>query len=146
MQNRLEDRKHLLRCLNGKRVLITGGTGSFGETLISLFLKESKVRRIIIYSRDEQKHVAIHRKNKDQRLKSVLGDVRNLERLRWAMKGIDYVFNAAAIKHVHFSEEHPIEVVETNILGAYHVCKAALEAGVKTLIAISTDKIGKAHV
>lgn len=140
MQKQLEDQRRLLHCLNGKQVLITGGTGSFGETLISLFLKESKVGRIVIYSRDEQKHVAIHRKYKDQRLKSILGDVRNPERLRWAMKGIDYVFNAAAIKHVHFSEEHPIEVVETNILGAYYVCKTALEAGVKTLITISTDK------
>lgn len=140
MQKQLKNGKNLLSCLRDKQVLITGGTGSFGETLISLFVKESKVSRIVIYSRDEQKHVAIHRKYKDQRLKSILGDVRNLERLRWAMKGIDYVFNAAAIKHVHFSEEHPIEVIETNILGAHHVCKAALEAGVKTLITISTDK------
>ncbi len=135
-----KDSSHLLKYLNGKRVLVTGGTGSFGETLVSLFLEKSKAKEIIVYSRDEQKHVAMHRKHQNSRFKSILGDVRNPERLRFAMRGVPCVLNAAAIKHVHFSEEHPTEAVATNILGAHNVCQAALEAGVEVLVTLSTDK------
>lgn len=129
-----------VRILNGKRVLITGGTGSFGRTLVSLCLNKSRAREVAVYSRDEQKHVAMHRHFKDRRLRSILGDVRDLERLRFALRGVDVVLNAAALKHVHFSEEHPSEAVATNVLGAQNVCQAALENGVRTLVTLSTDK------
>lgn len=112
----------LLEYLNGKRVMVTCGTGSFGRTLVSLCLEKSRTKEIVIYSRDERKHVAMQRHFKDKRVRSVTRDVRDLERLRFAMKGIDCVFNAAAIKHVHFREQHPIEAVQTNIIGANNVC------------------------
>ncbi|OGW92203.1 MAG: hypothetical protein A3D28_06270 [Omnitrophica bacterium RIFCSPHIGHO2_02_FULL_63_14] len=125
---------------SGRRILITGGTGSFGRTLVRLCLKKGRPREVIVYSRDEQKHVAMHRHFRDRRLRSVLGDVRDLERLRFATRGVDIVLNAAALKHVHFSEEHPIEALATNALGAQNVCQAALENGVRTLVTLSTDK------
>lgn len=128
------------RLVRGKRLLITGGTGSFGRTFVGTCLGETKAKEVRVYSRDEQKHVALQREVSDPRLTCMLGDVRDLERLRLAMRGVDFVFNAAAIKHVHFSEEHPMEAVNTNVLGTHRVCQAALEAGVEALISLSTDK------
>lgn len=124
----------------GRRILITGGTGSFGNTFVELCLEHSRAKEIVVYSRDEQKHVALRRSVDDGRLRCQLGDIRDLDRLRLALRGIDVVFNAAAIKHVHFSEEHPLEAVATNVLGAHNVCQAALENGVEVLISLSTDK------
>lgn len=130
----------LLKYLDGKTLLVTGGTGSFGETVVSVCLNRSRVKRVIVYSRDEQKHVAMRRKFRDPRLKLFIGDVRDFERLGLAMRGVDCVFNAAAIKHVHFTEEHPMEAIATNVVGADNVCRAALAAGVKVLVSLSTDK------
>lgn len=129
-----------MRHLAGKRILVTGGTGSFGKTFVQLCLTHSRAKEIAVYSRDEQKHVAMQRTHGNVRLRSIVGDVRDLDRLRFAMRGIDHVFNAAAIKHVHFTEEHPMEAVRTNILGANNVCMAALDAGVRCLVTLSTDK------
>lgn len=130
----------LLEFLAGKRVFITGGTGSFGETVVRLCLEKSRAKEIVVLSRDEQKHVKLHRRFNDARLRSVVGDVRDLDRLRLAMRGVDCVFNAAALKHVHLSEEHPMEAVGTNITGASNVCMAALENEVDCVVSLSTDK------
>jgi UDP-N-acetylglucosamine 4,6-dehydratase len=130
----------LLGALKGKKLLVTGGTGSFGRTLVHLCLEKSDVAELVVYSRDEQKHVALRREIADRRLKLFPGDVRDLGRLRLAMRGVDLVFNAAAIKHVPITEEHPIEAVQTNVIGAHNVCQAALDAGVEAVVSLSTDK------
>ncbi len=124
----------------GQRLLITGGTGSFGRTFVRTCLEHTEAREVLVFSRDEQKHVALERTIADPRLRMVLGDVRDLERLRSALRGVDFVFNAAALKHVHFSEEHPMEAVATNVIGTHQVCQVALEVGAKALISLSTDK------
>lgn len=132
------------RLVAGKRLLITGGTGSFGRTFVTACLEHTEAAEILVYSRDEQKHVAMHRELQGHsgasRVRSVLGDVRDVDRLRLTLRGVDFVFNAAALKHVHFSEEHPLEAVQTNVVGTHQVCQAALEAGVQTLVSLSTDK------
>ncbi len=140
MNPALADVSRLLEGLRGKRVLVTGGTGSFGRTLVELCLQQSEAREIVVFSRDEQKHVALRRELADDRLRLFVGDIRDVERLRLAMRGIDLVFNAAAIKHVPLTEQHPMEAVQTNILGCYNVCQTALEAGVEALVSLSTDK------
>lgn len=130
----------LLTELAGKRVFVTGGTGSFGSTFVELCLSSGQAKSVTVFSRDEQKHLAMRRRFPDPRLRTVLGDVRDMSRLRGAMQGSDVVFNAAAIKHVHLTESHPLEAVKTNILGAANVCQAASETGVEVLVSLSTDK------
>ncbi len=129
-----------LSFLNGKRVFVSGGTGSFGKTLVALCLEASEAKEVVVFSRDEQKHVKLRRTFDDNRLTLMIGDVRDLERLRLGMRGIDLVLNAAAIKHVHLTETNPTEAVATNIIGANNVCLAALEAGVECVVTLSTDK------
>jgi len=126
--------------LKGKHVFVTGGTGSFGSTFVELGLAAREVASVTVFSRDEQKHVALRRRFSDRRLRMTLGDVRDLNRLRFAMRGADIVFNAAAIKHVHFTEAHPMEAVQTNVVGAFNVCQAATELGVGVVVTLSTDK------
>ena len=127
--------------LDGASVLITGGTGSLGKSLIDYFLKETKVRRIAVLSRDElkQQHLRIHFQD-DPRLRWFLGDVRDLERLKRAFHKVDYVIHAAALKQVDTGEYNPMEFIKTNVLGSQNVIDAAIETGVKRVVALSTDK------
>ncbi|MEM9435845.1 MAG: UDP-N-acetylglucosamine 4,6-dehydratase (inverting) [Pseudomonadota bacterium] len=129
--------------LDGKTILITGGTGSFGKALLQRLLSEYDCARIVVFSRDEQKHVALSREieaPEHVEIEFYIGDVRDLDRLQEAMAGVDYVVHAAAMKHIHLAEEHPSECINTNILGAMNVVKAAYATGVSKVVALSTDK------
>jgi UDP-N-acetylglucosamine 4,6-dehydratase len=127
--------------LDGASVLITGGTGSLGKSLVEYLLKETKVRRIAIFSRDElkQQHLRIQFKD-NPRLRWFLGDVRDLDRLKRALHGVDYVIHAAALKQVDTGEYNPMEFIKTNVLGSQNVIDASIDAGVKRVVALSTDK------
>lgn len=130
--------------LNGKSILITGGTGSLGRALTkTIFENSPDVRRLVIYSRDEQKQFQMAQDYPEKEYKAIryfIGDVRDLERLKRAFNGIDYVIHAAAMKHVHIAEYNPDECVKTNIGGAQNVIQAALSTGVHRVVALSTDK------
>lgn len=130
--------------LNGKCVLITGGTGSFGRMFTKLiFKKYPGIRRLVIFSRDEQKHYQMELEypvSQYPGLRFFIGDVRDQSRLVSAFEGVDIVIHAAAMKHVPIAEYNPMECVKTNILGAENVINAALKTGVKKIVALSTDK------
>lgn len=130
--------------LNGKTVLITGGTGSFGKEFTkTIFSRWPNVRRLIIYSRDEQKQYQMAMDYPDSKYPAIrffIGDVRDFPRLKRAFEGVDYVIHAAAMKHVHIAEYNPDECVKTNIGGAENVIRAAMETNVKKVVALSTDK------
>lgn len=130
--------------LQGQTVLITGGTGSFGKKCAEYLLKHAKLKRLIIFSRDEQKHVNMRRNHfpTDQfpQVRYFVGDVRDEKRLRRAFQGVDYVIHAAAMKHVDVAEYNPQECIATNIGGAENVINAAIDCGVKKVVALSTDK------
>lgn len=130
--------------LNHKSILITGGTGSFGKEFTKTILaKWPEVKRLVIYSRDEQKQFQMaqdYPEAKYPNLRFFIGDVRDGERLKRAFQGVDYVIHAAAMKHVHIAEYNPDECVKTNIGGAENVIKAALETNVERVVALSTDK------
>jgi len=124
---------------NGKTLLITGGTGSFGNAVMKRFLSTS-IKEIRIFSRDEKKQEDMRRFYKNPKIKFYIGDVRQEGGLEDAMVGVDYVFHAAALKQVPSCEFFPIEAVRTNILGTENVLNAAIRAGVKKVICLSTDK------
>ncbi|MDQ7087738.1 MAG: SDR family NAD(P)-dependent oxidoreductase, partial [Acidobacteriota bacterium] len=126
--------------LNGKTVLITGGTGSFGRRCSRTLLEEHDPAKVIIFSRDELKQYEMQQELSDPRLRFFLGDVRDPGRLRRALKGVDVVIHAAALKQVPAAEYNPFEVIKTNVLGAANVVDAALDCGVERVIALSTDK------
>lgn len=129
--------------LNGKNVLITGGTGSFGKKMVQIILEHYKPNKLIIFSRDELKQFEMSQRwnpNKYPCLRYFLGDVRDKERLIHAFHGVDYVIHAAALKQVPAAEYNPTEFVKTNILGAMNIIDAAIFTGVKRVIALSTDK------
>jgi UDP-N-acetylglucosamine 4,6-dehydratase len=130
---------------NKKSILITGGTGSLGKALIKYILSErrSNYKRIIILSRDEQKQYQMALEYPESvypELRYFIGDVRDLDRLKMAFKGVDEVIHAAAMKHVHIAEYNPLECIKTNINGAENVINASLECGVSKVVALSTDK------
>lgn len=129
--------------LKDQTVLITGGTGSFGRKCAQYLLK-FKPRRLIILSRDEQKHVQMRRdlfpSDKFPQIRYFVGDVRDLDRLKRAFSGVDYVIHAAAMKHVDMAEYNPQECIRTNIGGAENVISASIDCGVKKVVALSTDK------
>jgi UDP-N-acetylglucosamine 4,6-dehydratase len=127
--------------LDSASVLITGGTGSLGKSLVEYLLKETRVRRVAIFSRDElkQQHLRIQFQD-DPRLRWFLGDVRDLDRLKRAFHGVDFVIHAAALKQVDTGEYNPMEFIKTNVLGSQNVIDASIEAGVKRVVALSTDK------
>ncbi len=129
--------------LNGKNILITGGTGSFGKKATETILKRYKPNRLIIFSRDELKQFEMAQQfphSKYKCMRYFIGDVRDKERLYLAFRTVDYVIHAAALKQVPAAEYNPFEAVKTNILGAQNVLMAAIEKSVKKVIALSTDK------
>lgn len=130
--------------LNGKSILVTGGTGSFGKKFVATILsKYPDVERLVIYSRDELKQFEmsqIHPPEKYPQIRFFLGDVRDRERLSRAVQGIDIIIHAAALKQVPACEYNPFEAIKTNILGAQNVIETAIDNGVHKVIAISTDK------
>jgi UDP-N-acetylglucosamine 4,6-dehydratase/5-epimerase len=127
--------------LNNKSILITGGTGSFGNKFIKTILDEYKPKRVIIYSRDELKQFEMQQIWPDNEpMRYFIGDVRDYRRLKMAMSGVDIVIHAAALKQVPAAEFNPFEAVKTNIIGGQNVIDAALSQGVKKVIALSTDK------
>jgi UDP-N-acetylglucosamine 4,6-dehydratase/5-epimerase len=125
---------------NDKSVLITGGTGSFGRKWVGNLLKHFKPRRVVVYSRDELKQYEMQQEFDQTPMRYFIGDVRDAERLCTAMKGIDYVIHAAALKQVPAAEYNPMECIKTNIHGAENVIQAALAMDVEKVIALSTDK------
>ena len=120
--------------------LVTGGTGSFGHKCIERLLQNPEVKRIVIYSRDELKQFDMAQKYTDPRLRFFIGDVRDRERLASALKGVDTVIHAAALKQVPTAEYNPFECIKTNVLGAENVVQACLDSGVRNVVALSTDK------
>ena len=127
--------------LDNASVLITGGTGSLGKALIKYLLENTKVRRIAIFSRDELKqHNLRNEIGEDERLRWFIGDIRDLERLKRALHGVDFLIHAAALKQVDTGEYNPMEFIKTNVLGSQNVIDASIEAGVKKVVALSTDK------
>ena len=128
--------------LDNKTILITGGTGSFGKCFTQYVLEHYNPKKIIIYSRDEFKQYIMQGEFKEyaDRLRFFIGDVRDKERLRRAFEGVDFVIHAAALKQVPACEYNPNEAIKTNIHGAQNVIDAALDADVKKVVALSTDK------
>jgi len=125
----------------GASILITGGTGSFGKAFLQQVLETQNPGRVVIFSRDELKQYDMRQIwGDDPRVRFFLGDIRDRERLRMALHGVDYVVHAAALKQVDTAEYNPMEYVKTNILGSENVIQASLEAGVKKVVALSTDK------
>ena len=127
--------------LDDSSVLITGGTGSLGKALVKQLLNSTKVRRIAIFSRDELKQHSMRSElGDDPRIRWFLGDVRDFERLKRAFHGVDFVIHAAALKQVDTAEYNPVEFIKTNVLGSQNVIEASIDAGVKRVVALSTDK------
>jgi UDP-N-acetylglucosamine 4,6-dehydratase len=130
--------------LNGKAILITGGTGSFGKEFVKIALKKwPNIKRLVIYSRDEQKQFDMshdYPSDKYPMIRFFIGDVRDFDRLKTALKGIDIVIHAAAMKHVHIAEYNPMECIKTNVIGAENVIQACLDTAVTDVVALSTDK------
>jgi UDP-N-acetylglucosamine 4,6-dehydratase len=126
--------------LNNKTILITGGTGSFGKQFTRTILERYQPKKVIIYSRDELKQYEMAQTYNAPQMRYFIGDVRDQARLMQAMDGVDYVIHAAALKHVPVAEYNPMECIKTNIYGAENVIHAAIAAGVKNVIALSTDK------
>ncbi|MGU5653292.1 UDP-N-acetylglucosamine 4,6-dehydratase (inverting) [Aeromonas allosaccharophila] len=125
---------------NGKTILITGGTGSFGKKFIATVLSRYQPARLIVYSRDELKQFEMQQRFNHPCMRYFIGDVRDAERLDMAMRDVDFVVHAAALKQVPAAEYNPMECIKTNVGGAENVIKAALNNGVQKVIALSTDK------
>lgn len=125
---------------NDKTILVTGGTGSFGKQFTKSILKKYKIKKLIVFSRDELKQFEMSNSIQDSRIRFFLGDVRDLNRLERALDGVDYVVHAAALKQVEAAEYNPDEFVKTNVMGAKNIIEASINAKVKKVIALSTDK------
>jgi UDP-N-acetylglucosamine 4,6-dehydratase len=127
--------------LEGKTILVTGGTGSFGKKFIRTLLSQHNPKKVIIYSRDELKQYEMSIEfQADKRLRFFIGDVRDKDRIYRAFAGVDFVVHAAAMKHVGASEYNPMEAIKTNINGAENIVNAAIDCGVQRVVALSTDK------
>ena len=125
---------------NKKNILITGGTGSFGKECVKFLSQNYKPNKIIIFSRDENKQYEIQKIFTGQNIRFFIGDIRDKERLRVAMREVNYVIHAAALKHVPIAEYNPTECIKTNINGAENLVEAAIDAKVERVLALSTDK------
>lgn len=128
---------------NNKTILITGGTGSFGKRFVKIITNKFRPKKIIIYSRDEYKQFLMQQTFTSQKypcMRFFLGDIRDLERLKMAFRGVDYVIHAAALKQVPSAEYNPMEFVKTNVYGAENIIQAAITQKVKKIVALSTDK------
>lgn len=123
-----------------KTLLITGGTGSFGQKMLTHFIKNTNISEVRIFSRDEEKQDRMRSNFKDDRIKYYIGDIRNHYSIEEAMDGVDYVFHAAALKQVPSCEFYPMEAVATNIVGANNVIDSAIKCKVKNIVVLSTDK------
>ncbi|KAA2245342.1 UDP-N-acetylglucosamine 4,6-dehydratase (inverting) [Chitinophaga agrisoli] len=130
--------------LNGKSILITGGTGSFGKAFTKIVLERwPHIKRLVIYSRDEQKQFQMamdYPESKYPMIRFFIGDVRDGDRLKRALKNVEYVIHAAAMKHVPIAEYNPMECIKTNIMGAENIIDASLEGSIQKVVALSTDK------
>jgi UDP-N-acetylglucosamine 4,6-dehydratase len=129
--------------LNGKTILVTGGTGSFGKKFIEVILTKYRPKKLIVFSRDELKQFEMQQKFNAPEypcIRYFLGDVRDKDRLKRAFSGVDYIIHAAAMKQVPAAEYNPQECIKTNVLGAMNIIDAALDCGVKKVVALSTDK------
>ena len=127
--------------LKGDSILVTGGTGSFGQAFVKYALNKLDPRRIIIYSRDEVKQLQMRKElGEDPRLRFFIGDVREPTRLQRALQGVDSVIHCAALKQVDTAEYNPIEYIKTNVFGAENLINASIDAGVRQVLALSTDK------
>ncbi|PIT73902.1 polysaccharide biosynthesis protein [Limnohabitans sp. G3-2] len=124
---------------HNKTLLITGGTGSFGNAVLRRFL-DSDLREIRIFSRDEKKQDDMRKKYNSPKLKFYIGDVRDSQSVMNAVRGVDYIYHAAALKQVPSCEFHPLEAVKTNVMGTENVLEAAIQCGVKRVVCLSTDK------
>ncbi len=137
-------KKTLKSCLEGKSILVTGGTGSFGKAFVATLLRDHpEVRRIVVYSRDELKQFEMAQtfpQTRTGRVRYFIGDVRDRDRLRRACEGVDIVVHAAALKQVPAAEYNPMECIKTNIHGAENVVEAALDHSIEVVVALSTDK------
>jgi len=127
-------------CLQDRTVLVTGGTGSFGQRFVETVLERSRVRKLIVFSRDELKQSEMAARFKDDRLRFFIGDIRDAGRLQRAFAGVDFVVHAAALKQVPTLEYNPFEAILTNVVGAEHIINAAIDQKVRRVVALSTDK------
>src|SRR5215469_12601537 len=132
-------RREIRQMFKDKVILITGGTGSFGNAVIQRFLK-TEIGEIRVFSRDEKKQEDMRLHLRDRRVRFFIGDVREYTSISSALKGVHFIFHAAALKQVPSCEFYPMEAVRTNILGANNVVNAAVENGVERMIVLSTDK------
>lgn len=126
--------------IEGRSILVTGGTGSFGKKFVRYVLDHFNPRRIIVFSRDELKQFEMDKEFNDERLRFFIGDVRDRDRLYRAFAGVEFVIHAAALKQVPACEYNPFEAVKTNVLGAQNIIETAIDRGVRRIIALSTDK------
>jgi UDP-N-acetylglucosamine 4,6-dehydratase/5-epimerase len=126
--------------LDGSAILVTGGTGSFGQVFVRRLFAKHRPVRVVVYSRDELKQFEMAQRFNHAELRFFIGDVRDLARLERALKGIDFVVHAAALKQVPAAEYNPIECIKTNVIGAENVINACLNEGIKKVVALSTDK------
>ena len=127
--------------MNDKKVLITGGTGSFGKTMVKYLLLQKDIGEVRVFSRDEAKQDKLRTEYMgDSRVKFYIGDVRDFQSIKAALKGVDYVFHAAALKQVPSCEFFPMQAVQTNVQGSDNVIRASIEQGVKRVVCLSTDK------